>query len=99
MAKRKKKLIDGDVVVFDPSAFNVDFWNSLTEREKKKFYGRFGYGAKKLKTFVYLQDVFLPDVYKGKRMFSGHCLLVDLDTKQIVFAHPDEFRKATESEF
>lgn len=45
---KKAKIGPGSVVVFEPTHFNPKFWDGLTEKEKKKYYGPLGYGAKSL---------------------------------------------------
>lgn len=80
----------GTVVVFDPSHFNPEFWDNLSEEDRVKYYGPLGYGAKKTKLFVYMCEV----------NDSGHCVLIDMDTgENVLMRHTCDFRAATEEEF
>lgn len=85
-----KQFKPGTVVVFDPKSFNPNFWDKLSEEDRIKYYGELGYGSNKLKFFVFLCEV----------NESGHCVLLDLDTNQILsMRHTCDFRQATEEEF
>lgn len=81
----------GDVLVFDPSTFNPEFWKQLPENDKIKYYGSLGYGSDKKKFFVFLTEV---------NDAPGHCVLVDLDNGSVqVMRHMADFRKVTKEEF
>jgi hypothetical protein len=80
----------GDVVVFEPKNFNPDFWNNLSEKDRRKYYGPLGYGQKKQKLFVFICEV---------NSAPGHCVLVSLDNQKIeTMRHVYSFRKATKDE-
>lgn len=80
----------GTVVVFDPSSFNPNFWDKLPEEDRIKYYGSVGYGSKKTKLFVYMCEI----------NDSGHCVLIDMDTKEnVLMRHTCDFRPATDEEF
>ena len=80
----------GTVVVFDPTSFNPDFWEKLSEEDRVKYYGPLGYGSDKVKLFVFVCEI----------NESGHCLLVDMDTgENVLMRHTCDFRPATEEEF
>lgn len=80
----------GTVVVFDPTHFNPEFWNNLSEEDRLKYYGPLGYGSPKVKLFIYVCEI----------NDSGHCLLVDMDTGlNVLMRHTCDFRAATEEEF
>lgn len=86
----KKGFKPGTVVVFDPSHFNPEFWDKLSEEDRIKYYGPLGYGSDKLKLFVYMCEV----------NDSGHCVLIDMDTgENVLMRHTCDFRAATEEEF
>jgi hypothetical protein len=38
----KPKFKLGDTVTFDPSNFNPDYWNNLSEADRIKYYGPLG---------------------------------------------------------
>jgi len=77
-------------VVFDPSALNPKFWDNLKEEDRIRYYAPLGYGSQKIKLFVYLCEV----------NDSGHCVLVDMDTNNVItMRHTSDFREATEEEF
>lgn len=95
---KRIKFNSGDIVVFDPSPFNPEFWKSLSEKDKKKYYGRLGYGAKKTKLFVFLSTINC--LMDKKVRDSGHCVLLDLLTGKLeVMCHTSDFRYATEDEW
>lgn len=97
----KKPFKKGSVVVFDPTSFNPDFWNKLSEADKIKYYGPIGYGAAKPKLYIYMSEILgAPDSVDGKQYSSGHCVLIDMDTGQNeIMRHSCDFRLATEDEF
>lgn len=91
----KHKFPPGQVVVFDPSNFNPDFWNNLPESERIKCYGSLGYGSPKKKLFV-----FLSPILDTEGNDTGHCVLVSLDDQHIeTMRHTSDFRVASEEEF
>lgn len=86
-----KQIKKGTVVVFDPTNFNPDFWSSLSEEDRIKYYGPLGYGANGHKLFVFLTEI---------RNAPGHCILVDLDDGHVeVMRHTSDFREVNEEEF
>ena len=90
----KKKFKPGNVVVFEPENFNPDFWNGLTEKERKKYYGPLGYGKKRKKLFVFICEILDAD---GD---SSHCVLISLDDQKVeTMRHTSDFRLATQEEF
>jgi hypothetical protein len=98
LPKRSEKFRPGDVVVFDETSFNPEYWDKLSEEDKVKYYGWTGYPNKK-KLFVYLTDIYQTYENEG-RMTSHHCVLVSLDDQSVkTMVHPSEFRLATEYEF
>ena len=81
----------GTVVVFDPSNFNSKFWDNLSEKDRKKYYGHLGYGQKKLKHFIFLCDV---------KNADEHCVLINMDNQKVEpMHHTSQFREVTEEEF
>ena len=86
------------MVVFDPSNFNPEYWNNLSEKEKIKAYGPLGYGQDKQKLFVYLCEILTADGYA-----SGHCVLLELEHNKPLnieyMRHTSDFRLATEEEW
>ena len=85
----------GTVIVFDPDSFNPSFWNNLSEKEKIKYYGQFGYGKSKPEYFVYLCDIIL-----AQGQDTGHGVIVSLDDQRVItMIHPNNFRETTEEEF
>lgn len=90
------KFKPGDVVVFEPKNFNPDFWNSLSEQDKIKFYGALGYGADKPVLFVYACPI--NDPASGQD--NGHCVLINLENQKVeTMRHSSDFRLATTEEF
>lgn len=87
----KNKFKRGTVVVFKPESFNSGYWDNMSEEDKIKYYGVFGYGKSKPKFFVYLTDI---------KNAPGHCVLLSLDDQKIeTMVHDSEFREVTEEEF
>lgn len=79
----------GDTITFDETSFNPEFWANLTEEEKKRYYGRYGYGNATLMLFVFICES--PQ--------NGHSILVDTDTGEVLtMVHARNFRLATEEE-
>lgn len=95
--KKTPKIKPGSVVVFSPENFNKDYWDKLPEKDRKKYYGRLGYGSKKPKLFVYLCEI---SDWEG--LDTGHCVLLSMDHHkplQIeIMRHTSDFRLATEEE-
>ena len=80
----------GTVVVFEPNNFNPEFWNSLSEADKIKYYGPLGYGSKN-KFCVFLTEI---------KAAPGHCVLVDLDDGHLeVMRHISDFREVNKEDF
>lgn len=85
-----KKFRPGDTLIFDPSRFNPAYWNGLTEEEKIRYYGKFGYGSEQTNLFTYLAP---------HRQQPGHCVLVSMQDGRVwTMCHDTEFRLATEDE-
>jgi hypothetical protein len=81
----------GTVVVFNPRAFNQDWWNAQKEENLLKWYGALGYGQPDPKFFVFLCEI---------KNAPGHCVLVSLDDQTIeTMRHTGDFREVTEEEF
>lgn len=91
--KNKKKITKfkrGTVVVFEPNNFNPAYWDGLSEKDRKKYYGPLGYGSKTLKLFVFMTEI---------RNAPGHCILISLDNQKIeTMRHTSDFREITEEE-
>ena len=86
-----KKFEPGTVVVFDPSGFNAEYWDNLSEGDRKKYYGTLGYGLDKPKFFVFLCEI---------KNAPSHCVLVSLDDQTIeTMRHISDFREVEEEEF
>lgn len=80
----------GDTIIFDPSNFNQEYWKNLSEKDKIKYYSRFGYGSDKSVFFTFICE---------HSPQSGHCLIINMDTQQIeTMVHMSEFRLVTEDE-
>lgn len=81
----------GDVVVWDESNFNQEFWDDLSEEDRIKYYGPLGYGSERPMLFVFLTEI---------TQASGHCVLVSLRDQRVeTMRHTCEFRLATDEEF
>lgn len=79
----------GDTVVFEPDNFNPDFWNNLSEEDRKRYYGPLGYGGEK-KLFTFICEMY-PQL--------GHCVLIEIGTGKIeTMRHISNFRLATDDE-
>ena len=79
----------GDVVVFDPSKFNIKYWEGLPEEIKIKGYGRLGYGETHY--FIFLTVIL---------QAPGHCIIVSNKTGKIeTMVHMSELRVITDDEF
>ena len=79
----------GDTVKFEINHLNDTFWQSLSEENRIKYYGPYGYGTK-LKLFTFI-------TYHYPQL--GHCVLMDMDTGQLLpMCHDSNFRLVTEEE-
>lgn len=88
--KKRKPFKPGDTVVFDPSKLGRAYWRSLSENERKRYYGTLGYGSKGLHLFTFLCE---------HRPQAGHCVLISMQDQHIeTMRHTAEFRLATEDE-
>lgn len=80
----------GDTVVFDPTNFNPEFWNNLSEEDRIKYYGDLGYGKEKPVLFTFLCE---------HHPQTGHCVLVNMDNQKIeTMRHTNDFRLVTDEE-
>ena len=80
----------GDTVVFEINHFNIKFWQSLSEENRIKYYGPFGYGGEKPKFFTFITEHY-PQ--------NGHCILMDMDNGQLFpMCHMNNFRLVKEEE-
>ena len=79
----------GDTVIFEPKNLNQNYWNSLTIKQKQKYYGVFyDNQTGKLLTFICEHH---PQ--------EGHCVLMDMHTGQLLpMCHMGNFRLATDME-
>ena len=90
----------GTVVVFDPESFHPAFWDTMSEKDKIKYYGHLGYGRDKPKFFVFLCEISTLDRCGSGHCGSGHCVLVSLSDQKIeTMIHINDFRAVTEEEF
>ena len=90
MKKKTKKFKRGTVVVFEPQNLNQEYWDKLSQKDRKKYYGPLGYGSHKLKLFVFITEI---------RNAPGHCVLISLDNQKIeTMRHTSDFREVTEEE-
>lgn len=88
--KKPKQFKPGDTLVFDPSNFNPEYWDKLSEADRKKYYGAIGYGDERPHLFTFVCE---------HRPQSGHCVLVSiLDQHVETMRHTTDFRLATEDE-
>lgn len=79
----------GDTVIFDPSNFNPNFWNSFSEKERIIYYGRYGYGTR-LKLFTFICE---------HHPQNGHCILMDIKTGAMYpMCHINDFRLIEDDE-
>lgn len=80
----------GDTLIFDPRGFNKTYWNGLSEEERVKYYGRYGYGQKRVKLFTFICEHW-PQI--------SHCVLMDMDDgKLLPMCHISDFRLVGEDE-
>lgn len=90
----------GDVIIWHSDNFFRNYWNSLSEEDRIKYYGQYGYGHKKKKFFIYLSEISVQCQEERVRRGIGHAMIIDMDTEQVlVMVHPTEFRFADDSEF
>lgn len=86
----KEQFVPGDTVAWSSDGFNKSYWDKLSEEDRVKYYGRFGYGSDRLKLFTFLCH---------HRPQYGHCVLVDMQTQEVItMAHTDEFYLVTDDE-
>lgn len=87
----------GDTLIFDHSNLREEFWNKLTEEEKVRYYGQYGYEttwypgqSNRIKLFTFICE---------HSPQNGHCVLMDMDDgKLLPMCHMNNFRLATEDE-
>lgn len=90
MKSRKCKFKLGDTVVFDVSSFNPEYWDNLSEKDRKKYYGDLGYGDKALHRFIFICE---------HNPQTGHCVLISMRNQRVeTMRHTNNFRLATEDE-
>lgn len=79
----------GDTVKFDILSLNASFFDKLSDEEKIKYYGKYGYGLpNKLFTFIC-----------EHRPQFGHCVLMDMDNGRLLpMCHMSNFKLATEDQ-
>jgi hypothetical protein len=81
----------GDTVVFDPSGLDPEYWASLSEAKRLKYYGPLGYGAARRHLFTFI-------CLHGPQG-DDHCMLVSMVDQHIeTMRHVGDFRLATEDE-
>lgn len=79
----KNQFIAGDTVVWNPENFNPDYWDSLSEELRVRYYGDLGYGQNRPKHFTFICH---------HRPQHGHCVLISMDDQKIfTMAHTSEF--------
>lgn len=95
-SKKKKKKKDkydpkfklGDTIVFEPKNFNPDYWDSLSEEDRIKYYGPLGYGSEKLVTWTFITEMY-PQ--------NGHIVIMRINDGKIeMMRHIQDFRLAIE---
>ena len=87
----------GDTVIFDSTKLNPSYWNNETESNKQLYYGSFveldckiAFDKMKLKLFTFI-------TYHYPQL--GHCVLMDMDTGQLLpMCHDSDFRLVTDEE-
>lgn len=93
----------GTVVVWTHENFNPEYWDKLSEDDRRKFYGWAGYGQEPKypgwkKAFVFICPIISANAAEFND--SGHCVLLDLDDGHLEYMrHTAELRPATEDEF
>jgi hypothetical protein len=87
---RRKSFKLGDTVVFDPSTFNPEHWDGLSEEDRLKYYGVLGYGRTRPHNYTFICE---------HSPQTGHCMLVSMEDQHIeTMRHTGNFRLATEDE-
>ena len=82
----------GDTLIFDPDSLNPEYWNGLSDEEKRHYYGD-------LYNFDNPEDPYLFTFICEHRPQMGHCVLVNMQNQTIqTMRHPHDFRLATEEE-
>lgn len=82
--------LPGDTIVFDPTNFNPEYWDNLSESDRLKYYGDLGYGKEKLTLFTFLCE---------HSPQTGHCVLVNMDDQKLeTMRHINDFRLVTDEE-
>lgn len=86
----KAKFKPGDTVIWDPTTFNKEYWGTLPEADRIKYYGVLGYGATRPKLFTFICE-HSPQL--------GHCVLISMEDQRVeTMRHTTEFRLATDEE-
>jgi hypothetical protein len=87
---RRKSFKSGDTVVFDPTTFNPEYWENLSEEDRLKYYGRLGYGRERPHFYTFLCE---------HSPQGGHCVLISMEDQHVeTMRHVNDFRLATEEE-
>jgi|SRR3990172_13144543 len=80
----------GTVVIFEPNNFHPVYWQGLSDKDKKKYYGPLGYGRERQLLFVFICEI---------KNAPGHCVLLSLEDGHVeTMRHTYNFREVTEEE-
>lgn len=66
----------GDTVRFEPDTFNPNYWNSLSDAEKVKYYGDIYNFENPNRPFLF---TFITEHYPQ----TGHCVLINMQNQKI----------------
>lgn len=82
----------GDTVMFDPESFNPDYWDNLSNSDKRKYYGD-------LYNFDNPDHPYLFTFITEHYPQHGHCILINMQNQKIeTMRHTSNFRLVEDDE-
>ena len=82
----------GDTVMFDPASFNSEYWNNLSDEDKRKYYGD-------ICNFDNPDKPFLFTFITEQSPQVGHCVLINMQNQKVeTMRHTTNFRLVGEEE-
>jgi len=79
----------GDTVRFDPDSFDPEYWNSISDKDRMKYYGPF-WTWYKVPLFTFITE---------HSPQTGHCILMNMDTGTLYpMCHTNNFKLVLDDE-
>lgn len=82
----------GDTLIFDPNSFDQEYWNKLSDEDKRKYYGD-------LYNFDNPDDPYFFTFIAEHAPQNGHCILINMQNQKIeTMRHISDFRLVNDDE-